>query len=100
MNDKRDIIEPGITEHLKEIQKPVEIKIIIPKYILNLLNKLSELSGVSKERMINNFIISELDALKENPEYFHSFFQNTLIKEIDSCVTNFKDDFVFDLYGK
>lgn len=100
MNDKRDIEVPGMTEHLPDIRKPVEIKIIIPKYIFNLLNKISELSGVSKERIINNFIISELEGLKDNPDECYSFLLKDLIKEMDSCITNFKDDFALGIYGR
>jgi len=100
MNDKRDIIEPGITEHLKEIQKPVEIKIIMPKYVYSLLNKISELSGVSRERMINNFIVSELESLKDSPDECYSFLLKNLIKEIDKCITDFKDDFDLGIYGR
>jgi len=99
MNKNRDIIEPGITEHLHDAQKPIEIKILVPKYIFNLLNKMSELSGVCKERIINNSIISELQSTKDNPAVCYSLFLKDLITEMDSCITNFKDDFALGIYG-
>jgi len=93
MNDKEFI------KQLDDFQKPIEIKILVPKYIFNLLNKISELSGICKERMINNFIISELESLRDCPEYLHSFFQNNLIQEIDSCIHDFREDLKLEIYG-
>lgn len=99
MNDKRDIEVSGMTEHLPDTRKPVEIKIIIPKYIFNLLNKMSDLSGISKERIINNFIIAELESLKDSPDAFSDTLLERFINEMNSCIDDFREDLVLGIYG-
>ena len=93
INDKEFI------ENLHNNQKPIEIKINVPKYIFNLLNKLSELSGKSRERIINNYIISELEALKGNNDELCDLFLKKLIQEIDSCIRDFREDLKLEIYG-
>lgn len=77
-------------EKIIDLRKPIEITLKLPEYIVKILERLSVESKKSKNEIISQFILNELEALTSSYEILGMFFK-PLMKEIKSCVHDFKE---------